>query len=308
MPAGTDRVVPVSEGLLLGDARLRLRTTVSAGAGVDPMTPPRDALIVPRGSRLDERLRALLLLADAECVRVSPAGSVGYGSIGDELIDLTIAGAIQPGQTRDVNGYWLGDAIAGCGQRPVALGILPDDPGRLREVVHQCSTRRLEVAVLSGGVGLGFTDRVVESFRQMDARVLFTEVLLNDGLGFVLAKTQRVDVLVLCGKPLWCAALFDLFVGPGLRARAGAARADWDWTRREQLVRPEGLEESTPADGWSLFPALAAAGGGLRIPPAAATPSALPWLPGQRGWIVMRSRAGSGEAAYFVPGYSGAGT
>ena len=312
MPSGTDRVVPVSGGLLLGGERLRLQSTVAAAAGVDPAPPlPRAALVVPAGSRLDERLRSLLLAHGVQRVRVRSAYSVGYGSIGDELIDLTVAGTVEPGQTRDVSGYWLGDAIAGCGQKAVALGILPDEPRRIREVVHRCRRRHLEVAVLSGGVGHGFTDRVVESLRQMDARILFTEVTLNGGLGFVLAKTQGVDVLVLCGQPLWCAALFDLFVGPALRARAGAARVDWDWTRREQLLQPVGLEESAPEyqDAWGLFPALpvAGSGGGLRVPPAAATPSAFPWLPGQCGWIVTRSRGDKWEPVFFASASRGAG-
>ncbi len=311
MPFGTDRVIPVEEGLLLGGERLRLQSTVAAKAGVDPgPTLSPDALVVPAGSRLDDRLRSLLLVHGVERVRVRSPYSVGYGSIGDELTDLTFAGTVEPGQRRDVSGYWLGDAIAGCGQKAVALGILPDDARRIREVVQGCRTRHLEIAVLSGAVGHGFTDRVVESLREIDARILFTEVALNGGLGFVLAKTQGVDVLVLCGQPLWCAALFDLFVGPALHARAGAARVDWDWTQCGQLSLPEGLERSAPEDpqAWGLFPALPGdSGGGLRVVPPSATPSAFPWLPGQRGWIVARSRYDEWEPAYFAPASRGAG-
>ena len=53
MPFGTDRVIPVSEGLLLGGERLRLQSTVAADAGVHRMASlPPDALVVPAGSRL----------------------------------------------------------------------------------------------------------------------------------------------------------------------------------------------------------------------------------------------------------------
>lgn len=306
LPTGADRVVPVREGLLLGGERVRLERSVS-GAGVERGRRPSllaKAGVVPAGSRLDERLRSLLLAHHVEHVSVRPPCLVGCGTIGDELIDLTVGGPVEPGQTRDVIGYWLGDAVAGCGQRPVPLGILPDQPTRLREVIHGCRGRKIEVAVLAGGVGRGFTDRVIEALRRMDARILFTEVTLNGSLGCALAKTQGLDVLVLSGRPLWCAALFDLFVRPALLSRAGAARFVWDWSCQKQLPRSEGLElsETEGRGAWGLFPALGpeAERGALLVPPAADVPFDLPSLPAQRGWIVARAGDRVWEPRFFV--------
>ncbi len=309
LPAQTDRVIPVDKAVIVSGAQLKLLATAPTGSGVrqdgEIHANAGRQLEFPAGTRLDARLQATLLAHAVPSVAVRPQFSVGFGTVGDELVDVAAsAGELSPMQRLDINGYWLHEAITALNLRPVALGILPDCPQRLGDVIHSASRRKLDAVVLTGGIGDGFSDRVLETLRRLNARIPCGEVALNGGMRLVLAKTQGVDVICLPGAPLRAAALFDLFVRPALLAAFGASPTYWDWSKDSRL--PFSIDPPRPMqyvpNGWSLYLA--------RLHESDDRPDLIPWnalipeqpsVPGALGWLLVGPEDGSRPRVFYAP-------
>ncbi len=255
VPLDSDRIVPVESAELSGLARVRLQSVPPPGFGIRAAGGESgDALEWPEGAPVTPRLRALLVATPVAEVAVRRAGRVAFGSVGDELTDLAAASSSVRG---DVTGYWLGDALAAGGESVVPLGIVSDSPARLGEVLLACSRRGVDSVVLSGGVGTGVEDRVVESLRRLGARIYFSGVDVVRRLGFVYAKTRGLDVLCLPGLPLAASALFDCLVVPALAARRGVESRAWDWSKRVrsgEAAHATGDESSPAGASWAIAP------------------------------------------------------
>ncbi len=284
LPTGTDRVLPLDAATIVGTARVRIDAACAPGEGIaHPSQAGR--MRVDAGSRLDPRLRTLLLRQGIESVRVRSPAPIGYGVIGDELVDLDASVAAGTSVIRpDLTGYWLGATLEERGHTVVPLGILPDHPQRLADTLHHAQRRGLRTLVLAGGAGRGFTDRTVEAFRRLRARFLVESVALRPATALLLAKSQGVDIICLPGAPLLAAAFFDLFVVPALAAQLGIAQAAWDWST--QAVQREDL---TAEESWQLLPVIRRHGETTILSSSAARLRlSAPVLLAQVGWAVVR--------------------
>jgi hypothetical protein len=179
------------------------------------------------GTLVDARLQAFLLGQGVEKVRVYPRPRAGILLVGDELTDLTTPAG--EGQQQDLNGFWLGEALADQGLDVVALGVCADAPAEIRRVLLNCRKRQLGLLVTAGGVGEGLEDRLGEALRGLDCHVFFEKLCLEGAPSLLFARVAGMDVLGLSGEPLAAAATYDLFAGPFLLARLGAAPLYWDW-------------------------------------------------------------------------------
>src|SRR5262249_6599560 len=87
LPDGTDRVLPVSQGVIVGSGKIRLLKLPGEGHGISSGRM-RQAFSYAKGSRLNARLRSLAVASGVRAISLRPAFSVGFATVGDELIDL----------------------------------------------------------------------------------------------------------------------------------------------------------------------------------------------------------------------------
>jgi putative molybdopterin biosynthesis protein len=141
-------------------------------------------------------------------------------STGDEII--APGAPMAPGQIYDSNGVILADAVREQGGEPVPMGIVPDDPARLRDAVTR-ALAAADVVLLSGGTSKGPGDLNVRALEEAlgPPGVVAHGVALKPGKPLCLAVSDGKAVVVLPGFPTSAIFTFHEFVAPVIRALAG---------------------------------------------------------------------------------------
>lgn len=335
VPAGTLRILSPGDATIVGPGAIRVERLPRAGRGLHAIGSVAAPPAFPRGTFLDGRVRAVIAAAGVPRIALRPAFPVGFATVGDELYDSEAApqgASTGAPQWPDLLGLAVEETIRGLGLLPVPLGILGDAPAGIETALLR-SRGRVDVLVIAGGLGDGVTDRTGEALRRMDAEIAVAGRLFGPGTELVLARVHGFDVLALGGRPLAAALLLDAIVRPALRARLGAPRPAWDWSRISwalDLEAPDlevadpgapdpgapGLDAPggvpTEGDGrsgsgearatWRAFPAAlgASAGKAPRIRAWESPTVFLPTVPGQTGWALLPP-----EAAGRGPGRGG---
>ncbi len=226
IPQGADCVVMVEDVRLDGES-----VTVPS-----PLTPGVNFHAVGADLRAGERvLRAGTQLGAAEIGLAAAIGrprlAVGRRpraallSTGDELVE--VGRTPGPGQIPDSNRWALLAALREAGAEVRLLGIAPDEPGALRELVVD-ALRSADVLVTSGGVSVGTHD-LVKPLLESLGTVHVGRVKLKPGKPFTFATLPQAVAFGLPGFPVSSLVTFEVFVRPALRKMQGFS----------QLARPK---------------------------------------------------------------------
>ncbi len=225
MPVGADTIVIQEDTRREGDCVLLLSAPqpqafvrhraafYQAGA---PLLAPGISLQAPE----------LAVLAAAQCAEISVyrRPRVAVLSTGSELI--TINQALQPGQIVDSNQYALAAAIQAAGGEPLLLGIVPDQPERLREAIAQ-ALATADVVISSGGVSVGDYDYVDQILADLGAEIHIRAVAVKPGKPLTMAtfaaSVRPKLYFGLPGNPVSALVTFWRFVQPALRKLSGIA-------------------------------------------------------------------------------------
>lgn len=191
------------------------------------------------------------VLAELGVARVDVVArpTVAVLSTGSELVD--VKGRPKPGQIYNSNGPLLCALLRRWGLQPLDLGIGPDEPDALSQLIRQ--GLQADILLLTGGVSAGDWDLVPGLLAQLGVRQLFHRVRLKPGkpIWFGCQSEGRDDgerlvgdgtegappppsrlVFGLPGNPVSTLACFHLFVLPALRRLAGEA-----WVSPEQAMQ-----------------------------------------------------------------------
>lgn len=291
LPDDADRIVPVADCVLVGTAAVRLERVPAPGQGVAAVAP-YPATKVPVGEELDARLRATLLAAAVKSITAWPSFAVGIVAFGDELVAADTP--TLPGTQWELTGPWLEDAVNALGLRAVSLGIRPDAPEQMRELLFRAAQREVRVVLAIGGLGSGVTDRTVEGLRRAEAHVLFERVDCAGVENLLFAKALGLEIIGVSGRPREAAAGFDLFARPALLARLGAPATRWDWRldpAPSSAAHVERASEVLSGASWELQPC------GVVVQGQGLGGSLWPRLPGQEGWLLRAGTPGEGPGA-----------
>ncbi len=285
LPDGADSVVMVED---------------CEGTGPDSVTVPRG---YPAGRNFHRRgddikagervLGAGLPLGAAE---IGLAGTLGLAelsvhrrprvalmSTGDELVEA--GKPLARGQIHDSNRWALLAALEETGVEVTLLGIAPDRPEPLRELVES-ALEEADVLVTSGGVSVGTHD-LVKPLLESLGDVHIGRVKLRPGKPFTFATLPGGRLAFgLPGFPVSSLVTFEVFVRPALRKMLGHrhlqrpalpvrlgydAMASGDRTEYQRVtLQREGDELvalSTGSQSSSRLMSLAGAHGLVRIPP-----------------------------------------
>ena len=225
MPAGADTVfmqedvrregeaVLVPPGLAAGANRRLAGEDVRAGA-----------VLLPAGRRLSARHVALAAAVGLTHLPVRRRIRVAVLSTGDEIVE---PGAPRPGAALfDANRYLLAGLIAGLGAQSTDLGIVPDDPQRLKAAISAAAQAH-DLVLTSGGVSTGEADHVRSAVEAI-GRLVFWRVAVKPGrpvaMGVIPGSRpgDGAAFVGLPGNPVAAFVTFARVVRPLMARLAGA--------------------------------------------------------------------------------------
>jgi molybdopterin molybdotransferase len=243
----------------------------------------RGELVVGRGETLGPAEVGLAASLGRPTLRVHRRPRVALMSTGDELVE--VGEEPGPGQIVDSNRWALLAALHEAGAEVTRLGVGPDRPEPLREMVVE-ALRGHDVLLTSGGVSVGSHD-LVKPLLESLGEVHLGRVKLKPGKPFTFATLPGPRLAFgLPGFPVSSLVTFEVFVRPALRKMQGCARlgrptllvrlgydarASEDRTEYQRVtLRRAGGElvaESTGSQSSSRLMSLVGADALVRVPP-----------------------------------------
>jgi molybdopterin molybdotransferase len=224
VPPGADAVqkFEVTEDV---EGGVRIDEAVRPGQNIGPRggEVKKGSTIIPGGTRVSAGEIAVLATFGRARVRVARRPSMGLFATGTELVDVDVKPG--PAQIRNSNSHALRAYAREAGIEAINLGILPDDPDRLREGIRR-GIESYDLLVLSGGVSMGDYDLVKSILLELKAEILFDKVCIHPGKPTVFARRGERLVFGLPGNPVSVAVTFLMFAYPALLALQGATGID----------------------------------------------------------------------------------
>src|ERR1700730_5113516 len=192
VPAGADTVVMVEE-VERGDGWVAAPLGFPAGRnfhkpGDDLRTGD---LVIRRGLPLGAAELGLAAAVGRPRLRVHRRPRVALMSTGDELVE--VGEEPGPGQIVDSNRWALLAALNEAGAEVTLLGVAPDQPGPLRELVLQALAAH-DALVTSGGVSVGTHD-LVKPLLESLGQVHVGRVKLKPGKPFTFATLPDLKLV-----------------------------------------------------------------------------------------------------------------
>jgi molybdopterin molybdotransferase len=228
MPAGADTVfmqedvrredeaVIVPPGLKGGANRRRAGEDVRAGA-----------VALAAGRRLQAQHVALAAAVGLTELPVRRRVRVAVLSTGDEIV---APGAARPSAALfDANRHLLTGLLAGLGAESTDLGIVADDPDKLKRAIAEAA-RKHDLVLTSGGVSTGEADYVREAVETI-GRLAFWRVAVKPGRPVAMGVIPGADAgegaafVGLPGNPVAVFVTFARVVRPLWARLAGAELA-----------------------------------------------------------------------------------
>ena len=225
MPAGADAVVPLewTDG---GIAQVRIDRAPEPGAFVRRSGEDVKAgeVVLPVGTHLGASQIGLAAAVGRSRLVVRPRPRVVVLSTGSELVEA--GEQLLPGMIHDSNSPALTAAAVEAGAIAYRVGIVPDDPRMLADVIED-QLVRADLLVTSGGVSVGAYDVVKEVLGRLGT-VSFDKVAMQPGMpqGFGTIGPDDTPVFGLPGNPVSALVSFEAFVRPALRTMLGAVPVD----------------------------------------------------------------------------------
>jgi molybdopterin molybdotransferase len=216
IPKGATAVVPV-EYTEAKDGRVLIKETFKEGANIRRKGEELKAgeVVLQKGTILRHYEVGLLASLNKVQVEVSRKPRVALLSTGDEIKDLGEP-ITKPSQIRTSNGYTLMAGISLAGGEPHYLGIVPDEPDRLKKALSQLED--YDVFITTGGVSMGDRDYIKTLVEEVGVKVHFYKVRIKPAKPILFGTYKEGKGLFfgLPGNPVSCVMAFDLIVKPAL--------------------------------------------------------------------------------------------
>ena len=219
LPAGTDSVVIQEQVNVTDNASVEIGTGHRKNqnvrfAGEDIKT---GSTVLPKGHRVKAADLGVLASLGVNEIKVYRKPRVSFFSTGDEL--KSIGEALRKGDIYDSNRYSLFGLLSDCHVDLIDLGVVVDDPEKLRETLltaADCS----DMVLTSGGVSVGEADFIKDVLQQIGL-MDFWKILMKPGRPLTVGTIGESLFLGLPGNPVAVMVTFHQFVKPSLQKLAG---------------------------------------------------------------------------------------
>jgi molybdopterin molybdotransferase len=216
IPKGATAVVPV-EYTEAKDGKVLIKGTFKEGANIRRKGEELKAgeIVLQKGTFLRHYEVGLLASLNKVQVEVSRKPRVAVLSTGDEIKDLGEP-ITKPSQIRTSNGYTLMAGISLASGEPHYLGIVPDEPDRLKKALSKLED--YDVFITTGGVSMGDRDYIKTLVEEVGVKVHFHKVRIKPAKPILFGTYKEGKGLFfgLPGNPVSCVMAFDLIVKPAL--------------------------------------------------------------------------------------------
>jgi len=248
LPQGADAVVMLEYARQVDQSSLELTKALAPGANT--IAPGEDVAagspVLTAGHRLraqDLGLLAALGLTRVPVVRRPRAAII---STGNELVPAEENPA--PGQIREVNSHTLKALVEDLGGEAIYLGLVPDKPERLKEMVTQ-GFETAETVIVSGGSSVGAADWTLNAFLSFEgAELLVHGVSISPGKPLILVRAGSKSLWGLPGHVASAVICFHLFLRPLLAGRLLGLQ-DWQ-PDRIKAVLSRNLASAQGREDW----------------------------------------------------------
>lgn len=211
MPAGADHIV-IQEDTSRDDDYVTIHSAhtdichVRKG-GIDFKS---GETVLTSGIRLGPAEIAVAAAANLGRLPVFARPKVALLACGDEL--RAPGSELKAGQIINSNAHALRALLRSWGAMPMDLGILPDDPLRIREAIRNVTDADIIVPI--GGASVGDHDHMRQAFADESATLLFEKIAVKPGKPTWLATLGEQSVLGLPGNPASAYVCAHLFLRP----------------------------------------------------------------------------------------------
>jgi len=217
LPAGADAVAML-EYCHEQDGRVEIQRPCRSGdnvrhAGEDIA---EGSEVAAAGSRLNSALLGVLASLGLAQVEVRRRPRIAILSTGDEIHPL--GSALPAGGVYDSNRYSLHGLLADLGAEILDLGLVADDPQRLRDCLQRASG--CDAILSSGGVSVGEADYIKPILREL-GQVEFWKLAIKPGRPLTFGQLGRSLFFGLPGNPVAVMVTFLQFVRPALQRLMG---------------------------------------------------------------------------------------
>jgi len=223
MPAGLDTVVAQemvhSQGERITIPAGRLQTGDNRRLRGEDIALGQAAL--RQGQHLTPAAWGLLASLGLPTVRVRQRLRVAYFSTGDEI--LSLGDPPREGAVYDSNRYTVCGLVQRMGCEWIDLGVVPDDPVRLRAAFTEAS-ERADAVITSGGVSVGEADHTKALMREL-GDVDFWRIAMRPGRPMAVGRMGPTLMFGLPGNPVAVMVTFLAFVRPALWRMMGCTDA-----------------------------------------------------------------------------------
>ncbi|CAM3308084.1 gephyrin-like molybdotransferase Glp [Kibdelosporangium persicum] len=207
IPDGADAVVMVEYTAETMPGTIEVTRPVAPGGGIvradDDVAA--GAALVPGGRPLRAPDLGLLAAAGVVSVPVHARPRVTIISTGDEVVPPGTA-ELAAGQVRDATASALAGLVIEAGGDPVVAGIVPDEPGALKDRLAEVLPES-DLVVVSAGSSVGARDETAGAVAAVGS-VWCHGLAIKPGKPTLLAECGAVPVIGLPGNPLSALVVF----------------------------------------------------------------------------------------------------
>jgi molybdopterin molybdotransferase len=179
------------------------------------------SVVLPRGHQISAADLGVLASLGINELKVFRKPRVSFFSTGDEL--KSIGETLNKGEIYDSNRYSLFGLLTDCDVDLFDMGVVKDDPERLRETLLAAAASS-DVVLTSGGVSVGEADYIkgiLQQIGQMD----FWKILMKPGRPLTFGTIDDALFFGLPGNPVAVMVTFYQFVLPALKKLQGIEAA-----------------------------------------------------------------------------------
>ncbi|MEJ2765687.1 molybdopterin molybdotransferase MoeA [Photobacterium sp. MCCC 1A19761] len=217
IPAGADTVVMQEETEADGD-QIRFLARPKVQQNIRPIGDDvcQGDVVVAKGHRLTAREMPLLASLGIATVPVYQRPCVAFFSTGDEL--RPVGEPLEAGQIYDSNRYGIRALLEKFGCEVMDLGIIPDEPEKLRAAFQQAT--QADVLITSGGVSVGEAD-YTKTILDEQGEIGFWKIAMKPGKPFAFGTIGNTWFCGLPGNPVSAMLTLYQLVQPMLAKLAG---------------------------------------------------------------------------------------
>lgn len=219
LPEGADAVVKY-EDTKFSDSEVTIYKNFKSKENVIQIGEELKAgnLIISNGEIIDSGKAGILASQNISLISVYRKPLIGIISTGNEIQDL--GSELSAGKIYNTNRYTLETALKFSGFIPKFISVTRDNENEIADLIMQ-NLDSFDALILTGGVSVGDYDKIPESLKRINAKIIVRDVALKPGGKCVYAIKNEKLICCLSGNPASALTNYYAIALPALKKLSG---------------------------------------------------------------------------------------